>query len=63
MANESVPVLKGTLDLLVLRTLGRGDEMHGFEVLDWITRASGGSLAIEEGALYPALQAACTEGV
>lgn len=48
-------VVKGTLDLLVLRTLSGGREMHGFEILEWISNATGGSLAIEEGALYPAL--------
>jgi PadR family transcriptional regulator PadR len=55
MPSTPVSVLKGTLDLLVLRTLGGGEEMHGFEILDWITDATGGSLALEEGALYPAL--------
>lgn len=55
MASRPVSVLKGTLDLLVLRTLGSGETMHGFEVLEWITRTTGGSLAVEEGALYPAL--------
>ncbi len=55
MSQEAVSVLKGTLDLLVLRTLARGEEMHGFEILDWIRAATGGALAVEEGALYPAL--------
>jgi len=55
MPPTPVSVLKGTLDLLVLRTLGGGEEMHGFEILDWITDSTGGSLAVEEGALYPAL--------
>jgi transcriptional regulator len=55
MTPMSVSVLKGTLDLLVLRTLGGGEEMHGFEILDWITESTRGTLAVEEGALYPAL--------
>jgi DNA-binding PadR family transcriptional regulator len=55
MPPAPVSVLKGTLDLLVLRTLGGGEEMHGFEILDWITDSTDGSLAVEEGALYPAL--------
>ena len=55
MTPNAVSVLKGTLDLLVLRTLGGGEEMHGFEILDWITESTGGTLAVEEGALYPAL--------
>jgi transcriptional regulator len=55
MPPETISVLKGTLDLLVLRTLSKGQEMHGFEILEWITEATGGSLVLEEGALYPAL--------
>jgi transcriptional regulator len=55
MPPTPVSVVKGTLDLLVLRTLSRGEEMHGFEILDWITDSTAGSLAVEEGALYPAL--------
>lgn len=55
MSETSVSVLKGTLDLLVLRTLSRGEEMHGFEILEWVADSTGGSLVLEEGALYPAL--------
>lgn len=55
MSDGSLSVLKGTLDLLILRTLGGSEEMHGFEILDWIEESTGGSLAVEEGALYPAL--------
>jgi len=55
MDSDGLQVLKGTLDLLVLKTLARNDELHGFEILDWIERESGSALLIEEGALYPAL--------
>ena len=48
-------VVAGTLELLVLQTLDNGQELHGFEVLDVIRRATGDALVIEEGALYPAL--------
>jgi transcriptional regulator len=43
------------LELLVLRTLGTGAEMHGFSILEWIEESTGGSLIVEEGALYHAL--------
>jgi PadR family transcriptional regulator, regulatory protein PadR len=47
--------LPGTLELLVLRTLGSGSEMHGFEILEWIGDSTGHQLLVEDGALYHAL--------
>lgn len=47
-------LLRGTLDLLILKTLSWGP-MHGLAVLRWIERTTGEQLQIEEGALYPAL--------
>jgi len=47
-------LLRGTLDLLVLKTLSWGP-MHGLAVLRWIEGATRDELQIEEGALYPAL--------
>ena len=49
-----VELLRGTLDLLVLKTLSWGPA-HGLGVLRWIEQATGNRLSIEEGALYPAL--------
>ena len=46
--------LPGTLDMLILKTLSRG-EMHGYGIAQFIARASADVLAVEEGALYPAL--------
>ena len=54
MAGDSVELLRGTLDLLILRSLAAG-ALHGYAVMRWIEEASGGMLAIEEGSLYPAL--------
>jgi transcriptional regulator len=50
----SLPVLKGTLDLLVLRALN-WTPMHGFEIVAWLERAAHGSLDVEDSALYQAL--------
>jgi transcriptional regulator len=44
----------GTLDLLILRTL-RAEPLHGYGIGKALREQSGGVLAIEEGALYPAL--------
>ncbi|MEP6495937.1 MAG: PadR family transcriptional regulator [bacterium] len=49
-----LPVLKGTLDLLVLRALN-WTPMHGFEIVSWLERAATGSLEIEDSALYQAV--------
>ena len=48
-------VLQGTLEMLVMEALAPNRELHGFGILDRITSATEGALAIEEGALYPAL--------
>jgi transcriptional regulator len=55
MPRATVDVLQGTLELLVLKTLSRGDALHGFEILRWLHDTTEGALLIEEGALYPAL--------
>ncbi len=52
--SASLPVVKGTLDVLVLKALSWGP-MHGFEVTSWLEAHSGGSLEMEDSALYQAL--------
>ena len=47
-------LLQGTLDLLILKALSSG-AMHGYAVAEWIHDSSNDVLAVEEGALYPAL--------
>ncbi|MGH7574543.1 MAG: PadR family transcriptional regulator [Longimicrobiales bacterium] len=49
-----LPVVKGTLDVLVLRALS-WTPMHGFEVTRWLEDRSGGRLEVEDSALYQAL--------
>lgn len=51
---DSVDLLRGTLDLLVLKALSWGTA-HGYAVARWIERATHDALRIEEGSLYPAL--------
>ena len=46
----------GTLEMLILRTLIRQEEMHGFEIAESILQTSEDVLLVEEGSLYPALQ-------
>jgi PadR family transcriptional regulator PadR len=54
MSSTDLDLVRGTLDLLVLKTLSWGP-MHGLAVLRWIERTTGDRLQVEEGALYPAL--------
>jgi PadR family transcriptional regulator PadR len=50
---DALPVVKGTLDILVLKALSWGP-MHGFEVTTWLEERSGGTLDVEDSALYQA---------
>jgi PadR family transcriptional regulator, regulatory protein PadR len=54
MDQPELDLVRGTLDLLILKTLSWGP-MHGLAVLRWIESATRDQLQIEEGALYPAL--------
>jgi transcriptional regulator len=54
VAEHAVEVFKGTLDVLILKTLSWGPT-HGYAVSRWIRQVTDEALSIEEGALYPAL--------
>jgi len=54
MGDDTLDLLKGTLDVLVLKALTWGPR-HGYAVARWIEDATNGTLLIEEGALYHAL--------
>jgi PadR family transcriptional regulator, regulatory protein PadR len=54
VAEQTLDVLKGTLDVLILKTLSWGPA-HGYAVSRWIRQVTDEALSIEEGALYPAL--------
>lgn len=51
---ESLNLLKGTVDVLILRAL-EGAPLHGYGVAEWIESVTDGTLLLEEGTLYPAL--------
>lgn len=60
MHKDEIP--PGTLYLLILRTLSRSGELHGYEIANAIQRISNNVLQIEEGSLYPALQRMLIKG-
>ena len=49
-----MPVIKGTLDVLVLRALSLAP-MHGFEIAAWLDERARGAVEVEDSALYQAL--------
>jgi transcriptional regulator len=51
---ETLPLVKGTLDVLVLKALS-WTPMHGFEITTWLEEQSGGGLEVNDSALYQAL--------
>ena len=53
--SKAAELLKGTLDLLVLRSLIHG-AMHGYGIAMRIRQLSAEALEIQQGSLYPALQ-------
>jgi PadR family transcriptional regulator, regulatory protein PadR len=55
-------LLPGTLHLLILKTLARNQQMHGFEIARSIQQMSQDVLQVEEGSLYPALQRMLIKG-
>lgn len=54
MTGSELKLLKGTLDMLVLKALLWGPR-HGYDVARWIRETTDEALEIEEGALYTAL--------
>ena len=54
MPDPQLPLVRGTLDLLVLRALSWGP-MHGFEITTWLEARSAQMLEIVDSALYQAL--------
>jgi transcriptional regulator len=48
--------------MLILATVARSGELHGFDIAEAILRGSGEVLRVEEGSLYPALQRLLVKG-
>ena len=61
MADQPADVLRGTLDLLILKTLAL-EPMHGWGIAQRIQQTSRGVLDVNQGSLYPALQRLALRG-
>ena len=54
MASSNLDILRGTLDLLILKSVSWGP-IHGYDIARWIETSAEDVLKVEEGTLYPAL--------
>jgi len=54
MTRDSLDLIKGTLDMLVLKALSFG-ALHGYAISRWVRERTDGVLGIEDAALYQAL--------
>lgn len=54
MADLKQQILRGTLDLLVLKAVS-ATPAHGYQIARWVESATHDALHIEDGSLYPAL--------
>ena len=54
MSDAKADLLRGTLDLLILKAL-TFQPQHGYGIARWLEESSDELLRIEEGSLYPAL--------
>src|SRR5690606_7825681 len=69
MKDTPLDLLKGTLDVLILKTLSR-EPMHGYGISRHLRAARDEALQVQEGALYPSIRrleergflSACWEG-
>lgn len=62
MAEQRTELLKGTLDMMVLKALEH-EQMHGWGLAIRIEQTSGGVFTIHHGALFPALQRMTRKGL
>ena len=51
---QQLPLVKGTVDMLVLKSLTWGP-MHGFAISLWLDERSGGTLGLDDSAMYQVL--------
>lgn len=58
---DDLELVRGTLDLLILKTLTWGP-LHGYAITDSIRQRTEDEILVEEGALYPALHRLAKRG-
>lgn len=61
MGTENSEVLRGTLDMLILKTLSLAP-LHGWGICERIQQVSGEALRVQQGSLYASLHRLTREG-
>jgi transcriptional regulator len=51
----SIPILQGTLDLMILRTLATMGPQHAYSIASRLQQVSEDALSLNQGTIYPAL--------
>ena len=57
------PLLKGTIQTIILKLLADNDKMYGYEITQKVKELTNGEIKFTEGALYPALHKLEAEGL
>jgi len=60
---SSNPMLKGTLQTIILKLLEDNSRMYGYEITQKVKEITAGEIMLTEGALYPALHKLEAEGM
>ena len=60
---SSNPMLKGTLQTIILKLLEDNDRMYGYEITQKVKEVTAGEIMLTEGALYPALHKLEADGM
>jgi len=60
---NSNPLLKGTLQTIILKLLDNKQQMYGYEITQKVKELTTGEIVLTEGALYPALHKLEAEGL
>ena len=60
---SSNPMLKGTLQTIILKLLEDNSQMYGYEITQKVKEVTAGDIVITEGALYPALNKLEADGL
>lgn len=55
MSDDSMDVIQGTLEVMILRALA-GEPMHGYGIAQWLRRRTDGELQVQDAAMYQGLR-------
>lgn len=60
---NSKELLKGTLNVIILKLLSERERMYGYEMYQQVKELSDGKILLKDGSLYPALQKLTNDGL